>query len=49
VSLRRRNPANEPDAYERRVLESFDRLPTARPGAEAWELVREDGGKRCAT
>ncbi len=26
VSLRRRNPANEPDAYERRVLESFDRL-----------------------
>lgn len=44
VSLRRRNPANEPDAYERRVLESFDRLPAdARPGAEAWELVRQDG------
>jgi hypothetical protein len=41
VSLRRRNPANEPDAYEHRVLESFDRLPVeARPGAEHWELVR---------
>jgi hypothetical protein len=44
VSLRRRNPANEPDAYERRVLESFDRLPAeARPAAEHWEIVREDG------
>jgi hypothetical protein len=44
VSLRHRNPANEPDAYERRVLESFDRLPAeARPAAEHWELVREDG------
>jgi hypothetical protein len=44
VSLRRRNPANEPDAYERRVLESFDRLPAeGRPAAEHWELVREDG------
>jgi hypothetical protein len=44
VSLRRRNPANEPDEYERRVLESFDRLSAeARPGAEHWELVREDG------
>jgi hypothetical protein len=44
VSLRRRNPANEPDAYERRVLESFDRLPVdARPGVEAWELVRQEG------
>jgi hypothetical protein len=44
VSLRRRNPANEPDAFERRVLESFDRLPAeARAGAEHWELVREDG------
>jgi hypothetical protein len=44
VSLRRRNPANEPDAYERRVLESFDRLPAeARPAAEHWEVVREDG------
>ena len=44
VSLRRRNPGNEPDAYERRVLESFDRLPAeARSGAEHWELVREDG------
>jgi hypothetical protein len=44
VSLRRRNPANEPDAYERRVLESFDRLSVeARPTAEHWELVREDG------
>jgi hypothetical protein len=44
VSLRRRNPANEPDAYERRVLESFDRLPAdARPAAEHWALVREDG------
>jgi hypothetical protein len=44
VSLRRRNPANEPDAYERRVLEAFDRLPIeARPTAEHWELVREDG------
>lgn len=46
VSLRRRNPANEPDAYERRVLESFDRLPAAaRPVAEHWELVREGGGE----
>ena len=46
VSLRRRNPANEPDAYERRVLESFERLPAdARPGAESWRLVREDGGE----
>jgi hypothetical protein len=44
VSLRRRNPANEPDAYERRVLESFDRLAAeARPAAEHWELVRENG------
>ncbi|HYN01041.1 MAG TPA: DUF3365 domain-containing protein [Vicinamibacteria bacterium] len=44
VSLRRRNPANEPDAYERRVLESFDRLPAeARLAAEHWEVVREDG------
>jgi len=46
VSLRRRNPANEPDAYERRVLDSFERLPAdARPGAESWRLVREDGGE----
>jgi hypothetical protein len=44
VSLRRRNPANEPDAYERRVLQSFDRLPVAaRPEAEHWEVVSEDG------
>ena len=44
VSLRRRNPANEPDAYERRALESFDLLPAdARPAAEHWELVRDDG------
>jgi hypothetical protein len=44
VSLRRRNPANEPDAYERAVLESFDRLPVeARPKAEHWEVVSEDG------
>ena len=40
----RRNPANEPDGYERKVLESFDRLPQdARPAAEHWEVVREDG------
>ena len=44
VSLRRRNPANEPDDYERAVLESFDRLPVdARPKAEHWEVVTEDG------
>jgi hypothetical protein len=44
VSLRRRNPANEPDDYERAVLESFDRLPVdARPKAEHWEVVSEDG------
>jgi len=44
VSLRRRNPANEPDGYERAVLESFDRLPIdARPEAEHWEVVTEDG------
>jgi hypothetical protein len=44
VSLRRRNPANEPDAHERGVLESFDRLPVeARPAAEHWEIAREDG------
>jgi hypothetical protein len=44
VSRRRRNPANEPDEYERRVLESFDRLSAeARPEAEHWELVRENG------
>jgi hypothetical protein len=44
VSLRRRNPANEPDAYERAVLESFDRLPVdERPKAEHWEVVSENG------
>jgi hypothetical protein len=44
VSLRRRNAANEPDDYERAVLESFDRLPVdARPRAEHWEVVTEDG------
>jgi hypothetical protein len=44
VSLRRRNPANEPDEYERAVLRSFDRLPVeARPQAEHWEVVTEDG------
>ena len=44
VSLRRRNPENEPDDYERAVLESFDRLPVeARPKAEHWEVVTEDG------
>jgi hypothetical protein len=44
VSLRRRNPANEPDDYERAVLESFDRLPVdERPEAEHWEVVSEDG------
>jgi hypothetical protein len=46
VSLRRRNPANEPDDYERTVLESFDRLPVdARPTAEHWEVVSEDGSE----
>jgi hypothetical protein len=44
VSLRRRNTANEPDAWERAVLESFDRLPVQdRPAAERWALVREGG------
>jgi hypothetical protein len=44
VSLRRRNPANEPDASERQALEAFDRLSVeARPAAEHWELVREGG------
>jgi hypothetical protein len=44
VSLRPRNPRNEPDALERRVLESFDRLAAeARPGVEHWEVVRADG------
>lgn len=44
VSLRRRNPANEPDEYERNVLKSFDRLPVdARPNAEHWEVISEDG------
>jgi hypothetical protein len=44
VSLRRRNPANEPDAYERGVLESFDRLPVEdRPAAERWAVVTEGG------
>ena len=46
VSLRRRNPANEPDDYERRVLESFDGLPVAeRPVAEHWEVVSENGAE----
>jgi hypothetical protein len=44
VSLRRRNPANEPDDYERAVLESFERLPVdARSKAEHWEVVSDDG------
>jgi hypothetical protein len=44
VSLRRRNPKNEPDDYERAVLESFDALPVEeRPAAEHWEVVREGG------
>jgi hypothetical protein len=44
VSLRNRNPHNAPDAYERAVLESFDRLGVEeRPGSEHWEVVREDG------
>jgi hypothetical protein len=44
VSLRLRNPANEPDAFERAALESFDRLPLdARPAAEHWEVVRDGG------
>ncbi|MCG6925161.1 MAG: DUF3365 domain-containing protein [Acidobacteria bacterium] len=44
VTLRRRNPENEPDDYERAVLESFDRLPIeARAKAEHWEVVTEDG------
>ncbi|MCK7482117.1 MAG: DUF3365 domain-containing protein [Candidatus Moduliflexus flocculans] len=46
VSLRYRNPANEPDTSEGRILESFDRLPAeARPAAEHWDVVREDGGE----
>jgi hypothetical protein len=44
VSLRRRNPANEPDSYERAVLETFDSLPVEeRPAAEHWEVVSENG------
>jgi hypothetical protein len=44
VSLRRRNPANEPDAYEREVMQSFDRLPVEeRPTAEHWEVISENG------
>ena len=44
VSLRRRNPANEPDDFERAILESFDRLPVeTRPKAEHWEVI-SDGG-----
>ncbi len=44
VSLRHRNAVNAPDAYERGVLESFDRLPIeARPKAEHWQVVTEDG------
>jgi hypothetical protein len=44
VSLRPRNPANEPDAWERAGLLSFDRLAALeRPGAERWEVVRDDG------
>ena len=44
VSLRHRNAVNAPDAFERGALESFDRLPTeARPKAEHWEVVTEDG------
>jgi hypothetical protein len=46
VSLRRRNPANEPDDYEREVLESFDQLPVEeRPTAEHWEVISEDGAE----
>jgi hypothetical protein len=42
VSLRHRNLLNAPDELERRVLESFDRLPVAaRASAEHWEVVRE--------
>jgi hypothetical protein len=44
VSLRHRNAANAPDEWERAGLESFDRLSVdARPDAERWEVVREDG------
>jgi hypothetical protein len=46
VSLRRRNPANEPDDYERAVLETFDSLPVdERPGAEHWEVISQDGAE----
>jgi len=41
VSLKNRNAANVPDAFERRVLESFERLPAgARAQAEHVEVVR---------
>jgi hypothetical protein len=41
VSLRNRNAANAPDAFERRVLESFERLPAGtRSQAEHVEVVR---------
>jgi hypothetical protein len=44
VSLRHRNAANAPDAFERKALESFDHLPVeARPKAEHWEVVTADG------
>jgi hypothetical protein len=46
VSLRWRNTANEPDAYERAVLESFDALPVEeRPKAEHWEVVSDQHGE----
>jgi hypothetical protein len=46
VSLRRRNPANEPDDYEREVLGSFDQLPVEeRPTAEHWEVIWENGAE----
>jgi hypothetical protein len=44
VSLKQRNPANTPDAFERGVLEAFERLPAeGRANAEQFAIVREGG------
>ncbi|PIQ24376.1 glutamate synthase [bacterium (Candidatus Blackallbacteria) CG17_big_fil_post_rev_8_21_14_2_50_48_46] len=40
VSLRSRNPQNQPDAYEQKVLEQWSQNPTAIP-EEHFEVVQE--------
>jgi len=47
TSLKTRNPANEPDAWERSVLESFEERKRAGEDPkkmEHYEVVRQDGG-----